>query len=54
MIKEFCKCGHSKRTHVDDYKNTRCCACWQNKKDLLALSYIRMCECMSYIEVKEA
>ena len=48
-MKEFCKCGHSKKTHVMDFDNTRCCACWQNDK----LDHTGMCDCMAYVpEVK--
>jgi hypothetical protein len=44
-MKETCKCGHSKKSHVMDFDNTRCCAFWQNEKGT------RMCECMAYEEI---
>jgi hypothetical protein len=48
--KEFCKCGHSKRSHVMDGENTRCCACWQNPD----VDHVSMCDCMKFEnEVKE-
>ena len=43
-MKEFCKCGHSKKTHVMDGDNTRCCCCWQNPN----LDNTGMCACMAY------
>lgn len=41
-MKEFCKCSHSKKSHVNDFDNTRCCSAWQNEKG------INMCDCMAY------
>lgn len=44
-----CICGHSIKSHVPDFDNTRCCAVWQKiKEDQNALSYLRFCECMKY------
>ena len=48
-MKEFCKCGHSKRSHVMDFNNTRCCCMWQVKEDKEDFgSLLRACECMAY------
>jgi len=44
MNNEKCVCGHSKKIHVMDGDNTRCCAYWQNEKGVQA------CECMEYKE----
>lgn len=44
-----CECGHSKKTHVMDFDNTRCCACWQSE----SADHTMMCECMEYKESEE-
>jgi len=45
----ICKCTHSKKTHVGEWDNDRCCACWKSKKT----GDTMMCDCMKY-EKKEA
>ena len=41
---DMCTCTHSKNTHVNDFDNTRCCACWKNKQT----GETRMCDCMVF------
>ena len=49
-MKEFCKCGHSKRNHLIEFDRTTCCCMWESKKT----GYIVGCGCSSYEpEVKE-
>ena len=52
MAKEFCKCGHSKKSHVNDFDNTRCCCMWQVSEEKEAKenlgSLLRACGCMKY------
>lgn len=43
-MKEKCICGHSKSSHVPDFDNTRCCACWKSKET----GDTKMCDCMKY------
>lgn len=46
-MKSFCICGHSKKSHVMDFGNTRCCSAWQNEKGT------NMCDCMKFEEEKK-
>lgn len=43
---DICICTHSKKTHVPDFDNTRCCATWKSKLN----GDTKMCECMEYNE----
>ncbi len=44
-MKEFCKCGHSKKFHLIEFDRTVCCAMWQSKNT----GYVTGCECSNYI-----
>lgn len=56
MSVERCKCSHSKRSHVGQWDNDKCCAVWQVKEDKENLgSLLRFCEGIQFekaIEVK--
>lgn len=43
-MREFCICGHSKKSHVMDLDNTRCCVVWESKNT----GHTMMCECMKF------
>jgi hypothetical protein len=44
MSKELCVCGHGKGIHVNDFDNTRCCACWKSRTTGDTI----ICDCMKF------
>lgn len=51
-MKEFCKCGHSKKSHVMSGDDTSCCCVWQVSEEREAKedmgSLLRFCPCRKY------
>lgn len=42
--KNYCKCTHSRKSHVDDFDNSRCCTSWEDK----VTREVRMCQCLKF------
>jgi hypothetical protein len=47
-MKSQCICSHSESSHVNDFDNTRCCACWKSRQT----GFVVMCDCMKFEVVK--
>ena len=52
MRKEFCKCGHSKKSHLITSDINMCCCVWQVSEEKEAIenrgSLLRFCECKGF------